>query len=157
MSVKSRYSKYFGFVLGVIILDVAIKYAVERYLVREFALGFFRIGNYQNPQGLFGLVGITEIILISIIVFGAIAFLIWKSENERERVSLFLIISGGALNLFERITMGFVKDNFAIGNLGYFNFADVVIGVGILLMLFELIKKRKGRTSKERSDLHWRT
>jgi lipoprotein signal peptidase len=136
-------SKYFGLVLGVVVSDVVIKFVVEKYLAREFAFGLFRIGNYENPQGLFGLVGITEIILINILVFGAVVFLIWKSENERERMALLFIISGGALNLFERIALGFVKDNFAIGNLGYFNFADVAIGTGIVILIREYIYSSK--------------
>jgi len=139
----SAKSKYFGLVLGIVVSDVVIKSVVEKYLAREFALGLFRIGNYENPQGLFGLVGITEIILISILVFGAVVFLIWKSENERERTALLFIISGGALNLLERITLGFVKDNFAIGNLGYFNFADVAIGVGVGILVWKFFYKLK--------------
>ena len=142
MSMKTKYAKYFVFVVGLFLFDQLLKFVFAKLSIgREVSFGFIKIGLFQNYNGLFGLVGISEIIIVSLAILGLLVALFWESVNERERIALLLIFLGGLINFVDRIKLGYVRDNFAIGNLGYFNFADVLIGVGIFVLVLGIFQK----------------
>lgn len=59
-------------------------------------------------------------------------------------IGLFLIVIGGALNTYERIRFGHVHDywNF-LGTGIYNNINDWLIGIGLILFLISIWKKKK--------------
>jgi lipoprotein signal peptidase len=61
-----------------------------------------------------------------------------------EIVALFLILIGGGLNTYERLGWGFVHDYWNFLGLGiYNNFNDWLIGIGLLLYIINVWKKKK--------------
>lgn len=138
MAIKTKYFLYFVFVCGLFVLDRLFKYLGES----EKVIGFLKIGGFPNYHGLFGLVGIPEISFISLLVLVLLVFLFWRAGSQNEKFALLTIFVGGLLNLFDRIAFGFVRDNFALGNLGYFNFADVLVGVGVLFLVGGIVIKK---------------
>lgn len=86
-------------------------------------------------------------------------YIVFNRELDRSHIfALSLILGGGSSNLFDRIVNdGKVIDfmNMGIGGLrtGIFNWADVVIMVGMgLIVLFNISEARKSR-QKEPSEL----
>jgi len=61
-----------------------------------------------------------------------------------EVIGLFLIVIGGALNTYERVRFGQVYDywNF-LGTGIYNNINDWLIGIGLVLFLISIWKKKK--------------
>jgi len=57
-------------------------------------------------------------------------------------IGVFLILTGGWLNLIDRIRFGFVSDYWKFFGL-YNNLADWIIGIGILIFLVEELWKKK--------------
>lgn len=139
-----KYRWYFGIFFFVWLMDWVIKYFVLRLaLEQEMIFGIFKIGKFINPRGLFGAVGITTVTIISIVVFALIVFMFSKSNTEKERIALLLIFSGGSVNLAERIRFSFVTDSFALIGFGYFNFADLVIIAGTIILVGNLILRKR--------------
>lgn len=72
----------------------------------------------------------------------------WRNYQQKQRTSIILwtvvlIFSGGISNLLDRLIYGGVVDFIAIGNLPIFNFGDIFITSGILLIIIaNLINKR---------------
>ena len=66
------------------------------------------------------------------------------------RLSLSLIIGGAVGNILDRLFRGYVIDflDFYVGNFHwpFFNLADSCITVGVILLLFDLLRS-KGRVS----------
>lgn len=93
------------------------------------------VKNYGISFGLNG-----DIFIGLSIIF--ILFFLWLAiKNGR---GYWLIFIGGSLNLIERLTLGYVRDYWNFLGLGlYNNINDWIIGIGVLICLFELIWKSK--------------
>ena len=87
---------------------------------------------------------ITAAVLISIAVYVVIKR---NAIATAELISLSLIVSGGACNLYERLAYGYVVDYINIFILPVFNFADMMVTCGCILLvayvLFIEPKKQK--------------
>ena len=85
------------------------------------------------------------LIIVSLVAFG---FLIWleRSFEKNSKISIaFGLIYGGLIgNLIDRIINGYVTDYFKviIGSYNYpiFNFADVAIVIGFIILIYYIIK-----------------
>ena len=142
--------------------DQIIKIAAEASLSggKVIRLGGFLAFRYVENTGMaFSLLSseteflsvITAVMLLVIIVL----LLSGKIRDKLLYVSLLLVASGGAGNLYDRIMRGYVIDyieplfvDFAV-----FNFADCLITVGafsmILYLVLDIIKERKTNRGKE--------
>ncbi len=94
---------------------------------------------FSNSQYAFSLpVSIVWIFIIDIFLLSFLVFWFWKVQNKNKKVylAMALIFVGAFANIFDRITLGYVRDFIYVfwGNI--FNFADIYIVLGILLMLF---------------------
>lgn len=84
------------------------------------------------------------IIIFSIILIGIILKMIKVIQKDLKIVTLLtIILAGGISNLFDRVTRGYVIDFIDIDILNFpiFNFADICIVVGILLLVIVILKK----------------
>ncbi|MCE7897900.1 MAG: hypothetical protein DPW11_01940 [bacterium] len=70
-------------------------------------------------------VGILSIILLVVVAV--------KTRELIARVGLGLMIIGGIMNTYQRVTMGVVVDNLPMFGLGYNNWADYLIFFGVLV------------------------
>lgn len=68
-----------------------------------------------------GLLGIMILMVVAV-----------KTRELLARVGLGLVIIGGVMNTYQRVTMGGVVDNLPMLGLGYNNFADYLIFFGVL-------------------------
>ena len=81
-------------------------------------------------------VGLLVIILLMIIAV--------KTRESVARVGLGLVIIGGIMNTYQRVTSGVVVDNLPMFGLGYNNFADYLIFFGVLVYGYTYFVRRRG-------------
>ncbi|MEG1834775.1 MAG: signal peptidase II [Oscillospiraceae bacterium] len=155
--------------VGLVSIDQIIKLVVIKYLEPIGSIpvikNFFQFTYVENTGAAFGSFSeYTTLLSIFTAVVLAIGIYILLSKKVKfgfMYVSVAIIISGGAANLFDRIFRGFVVDyieplfiNFAV-----FNFADILVSVGAGLLigylLYDTIKTAKNEklnASSEKSD-----
>ncbi|MGL5973361.1 MAG: signal peptidase II [Oscillospiraceae bacterium] len=132
------------FVILMVILDQVIKYFIYTNLRGERPLniikGFIEFNYVENRGAAFGIFqgNILALSIVSVIIMVGLVYYIIKQnlDNNLLIFALSLIISGGVGNLIDRVFRGFVVDyispvfiNFAI-----FNFADILVFTGSVLM-----------------------
>ena len=146
--------------------DQFVKYIVTDYIEshgpKEFLFGLFRLTYVENTGAAFSSFSNSTVVLsvvTSVIIVACIIYLLLKrSKSIFVNISLIMIISGGAGNMIDRITNGFVVDfieplfiNFAV-----FNVADCFITVGAFMLagyeLFSGLKKSDNSSGKGRGD-----
>ena len=113
-----------------------------------FFLELTHIHNFGVSFGLLsGIVAPWILILIGLLVVGFITYLMFNSKDLLEKWGLFIIISGAISNIIDRIINGFVIDfiYLHISNFYWpaFNFADIYISIGILMVIINIINKFK--------------
>ncbi|MFC1598676.1 signal peptidase II [Patescibacteria group bacterium] len=137
--------------LLVFVSESIIKYYLILNKIPEQGFYFFKflqIGFYPNQYIAFGLPlpqAFTIILVILILII--LSFIWWKSlikKNIWQFSGISIIILGALSNLLDRLTYGYVIDYLNIFIWPVFNFADVMIVVGVLLYLFsEFLYKPK--------------
>lgn len=142
----------------IVVLDQAIKYAVERTMVYQHAidlLPFLALYRTHNEGIAFSMLwGLGPAALIAISL-GVVAFVLWLwRASPAERVIShfgFAFVIGGAIgNLIDRAIFGHVIDYFLFHtpawSFAIFNLADAAITVGAgLIILDELLIWRRER------------
>tara|TARA_Y100000996_G_scaffold407006_1_gene384084 strand:+ start:998 stop:1450 length:453 start_codon:yes stop_codon:yes gene_type:complete len=112
-------------------------------------LPFFKIVHFQNKGIAFGLFQNVLppwlIILITIIIIIFLFYLLLSSLNQFEKWGIFFIISGALSNLLDRFINNFVLDFIYLhyNKVAWpaFNFADMYITTGLLLIIFCVIRE----------------
>jgi signal peptidase II len=110
---------------------------------------FFVFGLHLHPTRNYGLpfgidFGAQVNFFVLFFAYAIVAWLVMKTPLEGKRAywgkSLFL--AGAASNLADRIIYGYVRD-FIDASLGFvFNFADVFIAVGLIILLLSGVPKK---------------
>ncbi len=108
---------------------------------------FLGLGNHLGPQMRFWVLGIgTAAILVAI----AAALLMSRTKSWWSLVALTLVLAGGAGNLWDRLSAGYVVDfmNVGVGGLrtGIFNVADMAITFGVLVLLLPALFRRREKS-----------
>ncbi len=140
--------------LILISFDLLSKYLVFSYVdLYQFIkiTSFFDITHIHNFGVSFGL--FSEIIpsiflvLIGLLVVVFIFYLLLNAKDNLEYWGLLIIISGAIANILDRFVNGYVIDfiYFHINQYYWpaFNFADIYISVGIIMILLNMLKKLK--------------
>ena len=85
-------------------------------------------------------------IAASLIIIFILFVLLIKTENYN-KTSLILIISGALGNLYDRISYGYVIDFIELHYDNFywpiFNFADITISIGTMILLINIIFEKK--------------
>lgn len=107
---------------------------------------FLELNYTQNTGIAFGVgnKNILIIIILNILVLGVIIKFIKENElNNKILIPLFMVLAGGISNLVDRVFRGYVVDFISINlfNFPNFNIADIGIFIGILILIFVIIKK----------------
>ena len=151
-------NKFFYIVL-LIILDFLIKKIVFNYIsLNSFItilpiLDIAHIHNYGISFGLFsGIIPSWMIILIASIVTIAIVYLMIQASNKVEKWGFTLIIAGAISNIFDRVINNYVLDFIYLHYKQFywpaFNFADIYITLGVLMILSQVFKGFKKKITK---------
>ena len=135
-------------------LDLFSKYLVFYYIdlykfikITSF-LDITHIHNFGISFGLFAeTVPSVFLIVIALLVVFFIIYLLLNAKDYLEYWGLFIIICGAIANIIDRFVNGYVIDfiYFHINQYYWpaFNFADIYISVGIIMILLNMLKKLK--------------
>ena len=130
-----------------IVIDIVIKLIISNNLILNQSIGvinnFFYITYVKNTgvawSILSGKINLIIVITLAIIMLLIIYIFNKKSYSVLEIISYSMLLSGSIGNLIDRIIYGYVIDYLDFNILGYdypiFNFADICIVIGIILIL----------------------
>ncbi|MBO9574755.1 MAG: signal peptidase II [Sphingobium sp.] len=88
------------------------------------------------------------------VISGAVTWWLWRERNRDDAFAFGLVLGGALGNIADRVRLGYVVDyaDFHIGEWRpflIFNFADVAITVGVLILLARALLLREKTASKE--------
>ena len=144
---------YFTLISILIIIDQAIKW-ISRTKLTKFESypvidGFFHFTYVENRGAAFGMLQNKTwfFVLITFVVVGYMIYFTKKNKNIDKKLTFVLsIITAGAIgNLIDRIWLGCVVDMFVFRGIWQFvfNFADICVVVGGILLIFLIIKDKE--------------
>ena len=104
------------------------------------------IHNFGVSFGLFaGTIPYLVLVLIGLFVTAFVSYLYLNSSDTLERWGLFIIICGAIGNIVDRSINGYVIDFLYLHINQYywpaFNFADIYISIGIIMIIVNMVKK----------------
>ena len=135
-------------------LDLFSKYLVFYYIdlykfikITPF-LDITHIHNFGISFGLFSeTIPAVFLIIIALLVVFFIIYLLLNSHDYLEYWGLFIVICGAIGNIIDRLINGYVIDfiYFHINQFYWpaFNFADIYISIGIIMIIVNMVKKIK--------------
>ena len=133
-------------------LDLLSKYFVFNYIdlykfikITPF-LDITHIHNFGISFGLFSeIIPAIFLIIIGLLVVFFIIYLLLNAHDYLEYWGLFIIICGAIANIIDRFVNGYVIDfiYFHINQFYWpaFNFADIYISIGIIMIIFNMLIK----------------
>ena len=138
--------------LLLVLLDILSKYIVFNYidLYQFIKITYFfditHIHNFGVSFGLFaGTIPTLVLIFIGLFVTAFVIYLYINSRDTLERWGLFIIICGAIGNIVDRFINGYVIDFLYLHINQYywpaFNFADIYISLGIIMIIVNMVKK----------------
>ena len=145
---------YWIMIVVLIFIDQLVKILIDRNMFFgesiPFIGDFFHITYVQNRGIAFGIFqGKVDLISIAtvIAIIGIIVYFLKnvKKSNLFERMAYIFIISGAIGNMIDRLTRGYVVDMIDFRGIWsfVFNIADVYINLGVILLLLDLLIKRR--------------
>lgn len=148
-----------------IVIDQAIKIQVDKtmYLGESIPIinNFFYITYLQNTGAAFSILegSMVFFYLISIVAIGFFIYYFKRINfltNKLFSIAITLMISGLIGNLLDRIFLKHVRDMFDFIIFGYdfaiFNFADVCLVLGTIMLIIYLIKEDNDGKNKSRNE-----
>ena len=138
--------------LFLVLLDILSKYIVFNYidLYQFIKITYFfditHIHNFGVSFGLFaGTIPSLVLIFIGLFVTAFVIYLYINSRDTLERWGLFIIICGAIGNIVDMSINGYVIDFLYLHINQYywpaFNFADIYISLGIIMIIVNMVKK----------------
>ena len=108
------------------------------------------IHNYGISFGLFaGVLPLWFIVLLGVVVIILLLFWMFKASNKFEKWGILFIIAGAIANIGDRLMNNYVLDFIFLNYKQYywpaFNFADIYISVGVLIIVLESYKMFKNK------------
>lgn len=142
-----RSAWFLAVALAVLVLDQASKWTIVRWLDHgerfpaDFAFRFVHVTNSGAAFGLFEGAGFL-LAIASVIGVAAIAVYLFSPgfTHPLLRLGLALMLGGAAGNLLDRVRNGEVVDFLKIPNWPAFNVADSAITIGVVLLLWTVMK-----------------
>ncbi|MDC6447602.1 signal peptidase II [Alphaproteobacteria bacterium] len=135
-----------------IFTDLISKYFIFNYVdlyqfikITSF-LEITHIHNFGVSFGLFSeIIPSFILVIIGSLVVCFVIYLLFNSKDYLEYLGLFIIICGAMANIIDRLVNGYVIDfiYFHINKFYWpaFNFADIYISIGIIMILMNMFKK----------------
>ena len=122
------------------------------FIPLAFFLDLTHIHNFGISFGLFsGLISPWILIILGLLVVAFIFYLMKSASNNFEEWSLLIIISGAISNIIDRIFNGYVIDFIYFHYKDFFwpafNFADIYITIGIIMIIINIFRKTNNQIS----------
>ena len=150
---------YLAVILVLVMIDRALKVFMTVYLAdipeKSFIKGFMKLTFTKNTGASFGMLrNHTLFLTIITSVFVLVMLYVIVSKRTTSKLmntALILITAGGIGNLYDRIVYGYVVDyfEFTFVNYAVFNFADVLINIGAVILFVYLIFIDRGFLQKK--------
>ena len=126
--------------------------ALHTFISLTFFLDLTHIHNFGVSFGLFsGLISPWILIILGLLVVAFIVYLMKNSSDTLEEWSLLIIISGAISNIIDRIFNGYVIDFIYFHYKDFFwpafNFADIYITIGIIMIVINILRKTNNSIS----------
>lgn len=133
--------------------QIAVEALVNEGNVMEFIPKLIRFEYRKNTGMAWGILPNARVyfIIVTLILSGLLIYLLIRYKEHMPnltKVSLTLILAGGAGNLIDRIFLGYVRDFIAFDffNFPVFNIADCCVSIGAVLLLVTLVLTKGGRS-----------
>ena len=104
--------------------------------------GILKFSYTQNTGAAFSIGTINVVMILSLVITIVFIFLA-KKHNSKYKLPYTLIIAGSIGNLIDRFFRGYVVDFISILKFPIFNIADISITIGIVFLVFKILKKVK--------------
>ena len=140
-------------------IDLLLKYLVSTYLTTVNIIdNFFSLTYVLNDGAAFSLFA-SRIYLLILIAIICLFFIIYELKNNLDdrvlSIGYSLVLAGLLGNFLDRLIDGYIIDYLSFKILGYnypiFNFADILIVVGIIVVIIKEILKERGKRYEVRS------
>lgn len=142
--------------LVIFFIDQSIKFLASTFLTKVTIIpGFLSLIYAENTGVAFSMLSGSRIIIIALSIL-LLMFLLYYMNKEyiscgKEQLSsnlMYGVLFGGILgNLFDRIVRSVVIDYVGLNLFNYsfpiFNFADLMITLGVIIMLIKILKEKK--------------
>ena len=135
----------------IILIDQFTKYLIfynyKKFIDTDFIL--FKLDFVKNYGAAFNIFSGSRIFLSIIsIIFSIILLYLLLFKNSTKRIELYsysFILGGSLGNGLDRVFNGFVIDfiNINFINFPVFNFADISINIGFILLIYSIFKNKK--------------
>jgi signal peptidase II len=142
--------RFYILALAVALVDQSLKYLVQKLMYAGQSIplfGVLKLTYVRNTGAAFSLfTGFLQyLIAIGVVVVLMVIYFHHKlpARSNYLQAALIFILGGSLGNLVDRITRGFVIDYIDIGFWPVFNFADIMINLGVLLIIINLFSKEK--------------
>ena len=149
-----------GLLVSVLLgIDLLLKYLVSTYLTTVNIIdNFFSLTYVLNDGAAFSLFA-SRIYLLILIAIICLFFIIYELKNNLDdrmlSIGYSLALAGLLGNFLDRLIDGYIIDYLSFKILGYnypiFNFADILIVVGIVIVIIKEILKERGKKYDVRS------
>lgn len=139
---------YYIVIAALVALDQMVKYAVQLKMQLNSSIpvidGVFHLTYIQNFGAAFSILQNQQALLQGVsglAIAVMLAYLIWKGKtlHPMAGAALALIIAGGAGNLIDRVTKGYVVDYLDFRVWPIFNVADIAVCCGCGLLIFYVL------------------
>lgn len=107
----------------------------------DFIPNVFGVTSTTNTGALFGILKGYNLILIFFTIAIILLCFKWLKEKSFNYVPLSFIIGGAFGNLVDRLIFGYVRDFIDFKIWPVFNFADTIITIAIVLIIWKEVKK----------------
>ena len=119
---------------------------LHTFISLTFFLDLTHIHNFGVSFGLFsGLISPWILIILGLLVVAFIFYLMKSASDTLEEWGLLIIISGAISNIIDRIFNGYVIDFIYFHYKSFFwpafNFADIYITIGIMMIVINILRK----------------
>ena len=119
---------------------------LHTFISLTFFLDLTHIHNFGISFGLFsGLISPWLLIILGLLVVSFIFYLMKSASDTLEEWGLLIIISGALSNIIDRIFNGYVIDFIYFHYKDFFwpafNFADIYITIGIIMIVINILRK----------------
>jgi signal peptidase II len=141
---------FYVLALAILIIDQLFKYLVHQSMSLGQSIplldGILKLTYVRNTGAAFSLfVGFSPYLLvIGVIVALAVIYFHYKipARNYYLQTGLAFILGGSLGNLVDRIFRSYVIDYLDVTIWPVFNFADIMINIGVILIAFKLFAKK---------------
>jgi len=141
-------------VLIITIIDQLSKFLITKYVSERIGNESFAIEIVENTGMAFGFnSGNTKNIILSLIVIFILISFMRNQKNEidnKTAIAISMVLGGGISNLIDRFFRGGILDFIKVLFIPNFNFADICICTGwVLLVVFLIIYTQKSDIIKQ--------